>query len=142
MPFVEMLDCLVVRGGGGALAPPVRRSSLMLLVSLPASEPGGVSPDFTGALIVFALVLSDLVDRSEVDLSPNLANVASGLLSGDANGLASCTVSSVDVLLAPRAGVRIPGCKWLSSRSESDGRSVDEGCGDGVDRCRLIAGGS
>jgi hypothetical protein len=134
--LIHVLDCLVVRGG--ALTAPLRRPTLALSVSLPLS----FAPVLPAASLESPRAMKSVCDISEIKLSSSFSPIDSPGPRGDPIGLASCTVSRVDVLPPPpRAGVRIPAATWASSASVSDGSSAGIGIG-GVARWILIRGAS
>lgn len=123
--FADVLDCLEV-SGGGALVAAGRRSAALLPLSLPLSF-GVTVPifDCTG-LVVVGSARAGCEPARDVVLRFRFSR-ASPSSRGDAGGLLSWTVSNVaGVPPVARIGVRIPGCRWLSSWSGS-GEASGEG---------------
>lgn len=117
--LADTLDCLVV--SGGALVAPAgaeRRPALTLPLSLPLSARSMAAAALDARLLdTGASDESSSEDDSEMMLSSSFSSSSSCAL-GDARGLASWTVSSMDEF-PPRAGVRTPPCGGHAS-SDSD----------------------
>jgi hypothetical protein len=86
--LADALDCLVVRGGG-ALAAPDRRSSLMLPLSLPLSEACRLDRSTFVALVLGTSASSGLCKGSSAGFSSSFAEASSKPFLGEAKGLAS-----------------------------------------------------
>ena len=115
--LIDVVECLDVSGGGMAADGSERDSVL----------PGAVSPAVPVIASAAEAVLdsASLCRRDRVDSfarpAANLADASSKVCLGEVSGLASWTVSRVEVLPPdPRAGVLMPDGGWDSSVSWSD----------------------